>query len=77
MEGRVVGTDTWIKYDNSQDASRKLNVSRGNVSKCCNGERNRVEKYEFRFAEANEPEVLDGEVWADVPSVDVLSKKLM
>ena len=73
VEGRVVGTDTWIKYNNSYDVSRKLNIHPSNVRTCCNGKCKRVEKYEFRFAEANEPDVLDGEVWTKYKNVNVSS----
>ena len=64
--GRKQGTDEWTRYDSFQSAAKELGLRRGNVSKCCNKKVNHTGGYEFEFAGANEPDLLEGEEWRQV-----------
>ena len=65
--GRLVGTtDEWTPYASTADAARTLGVHVGSVSNCCNGKKQRVGAFTFKYDAPTEPDVLDGEVWRDV-----------
>jgi hypothetical protein len=66
VEGRVLGAEEWVPYASSMEAARSLGLNQGHISACCSGKVKRVGGYEFRWGEANEVAVLDGEVWKDV-----------
>lgn len=71
IRGRRVGTDEWTLYSGgNREASRALNMSSGNISRVCNGKLPSIRGYQFEFADPTEPDVLEGEVWADVLSED-------
>lgn len=71
IRGRRVGTDEWTLYSGgNREASRALNMSSGNISQVCNGKLHSIRGYQFEFANPTEPDVLEGEVWADVLSED-------
>ena len=55
-----------MPYASSNEAARKLEVNPGNIFACCNGRIKQTGGYEFRWGEANEVDVLEGEVWRDV-----------
>ena len=63
IEGCVIGSETWIWYESLSDASRKLQLSSGSISKCLNDKLSRCGNYEFRYATPNEPDLLPGEEW--------------
>ena len=66
VEGRELGTEAWVPYASIMEAARKLGVNHGPISACCNGKRKKTGNYEFRYGEANEVAVLEGEIWRDV-----------
>jgi hypothetical protein len=69
VEGRELGAEEWVPYASSSEAARSLGLDQGNICACCNGKRNQTGGYEFRWGEANEVAVLEGEVWMDVVSM--------
>ena len=66
VEGRELGTEAWVPYASSAEAARKLGLKSGSISACCNGKIKKTGNYEFRYGEANEVAVLEGEEWMDV-----------
>ena len=66
VEGRELGTEAWVPYASGAEAARELGLKQGNISDCCNGKIKKTSNYEFRFGEANEVAVLEGEEWRDV-----------
>jgi len=66
VEARVFGEEAWVWYASSMEAARSLGLNQGHISACCRGKQKRVGGYEFRWGEANEAAVLEGEVWMDV-----------
>jgi len=66
VEGRTLGTEAWVPYDSCREAARSLGLDPGSISACCSGKRKRTGGHEFRYGEANEVAVLEGEVWMDV-----------
>ena len=66
VEGRELGTEAWVPYASIMEAARKLGVNHGPISACCNGKRKKTGNYEFRYGEANEVAVLEGEIWKKV-----------
>ena len=66
VEGRELGTEAWVPYASSNEAARKLGLYQGHISACCNGKRKKTGNYEFRYGQANEVAVLEGEEWMDV-----------
>ena len=69
VEGRELGAEEWVPYASSHEAARSLGLRSGNISACCRGEQKKTGGYEFRWAEANEQAVLEGEVWMDVVTI--------
>ena len=70
VDGRRRGTEAWTRYTSSHDAAKKLELNRGSISGCCRGVIKQTGGYQFRFGEANEPAVLEGEEWMDVVVVE-------
>jgi hypothetical protein len=66
VEGRVLGAEEWVPYVSSHEAARGLGLKSGGISACCRGVQKQTGGYEFRWGEANEVEVLEGEIWMDV-----------
>ena len=66
VEGRVLGAKAWVPYASSMEAARSLGLKQGAISGCCRGVCKQTGGYEFRYGEANEVAVLEGEVWIDV-----------
>ena len=66
VEGRELGTEAWVPYASSHEAARKLGLYQGSISACCNGRIKKTGNYEFRYGQANEVAVLEGEEWMDV-----------
>ena len=66
VEGRVLGGEAWVPYASSMEAARSLRLAQGHISACCRAERKQTGGYEFRYGEANEVALLEGEVWMDV-----------
>ena len=66
VEGRVLGAEAWVPYASSMEAARSLGLYNAVISACCRGVRKQTGGYEFRYGEANEVAVLEGEVWIDV-----------
>ena len=66
VEGRKLGAECWVPYASSHEAARELGLHRGAIRACCNGKQKKTGGYEFRYGEANEVAVLEGEVWMDV-----------
>ena len=66
VEGRELETEAWVRYASSMEAARKLKLDQGAISLCCNGKVKKTGNYEFRYGEANEVAVLEGEIWKDV-----------
>ena len=66
VEGKKIGESIWIKYVSVSDAVRKLDLHPGPIVACCRKDRKKSGGYEFRYAEQNEPELLEGEIWKDV-----------
>ena len=66
VEGRVLGTEAWVPYASSSEAARSLGLDPGGISGCCRGVCKQTGGYEFRYGEANEVAVLEGEKWVDV-----------
>jgi hypothetical protein len=48
------------------EAALILELNPGHISGCCHGGQKQTGGYEFRYGEANEAAVLEGEVWMDV-----------
>ena len=65
VEGRELGTEAWVPYASSAEAARKLGLNPGHISACCNGKQKKTGNYEFRYGQANEVAVLEGEEWRD------------
>lgn len=65
--GRKLGEEEWTTYSSACDAARALNVSQGNVSACCAGRYTNTGGFEFKFAPASEPPLLEDEEWRLVP----------
>lgn len=60
--------DTWVRYESSQDASRKLKLYSASVAACARGEVNRTGDYKFVYATPTEPEFsATDEVWKIIP----------
>ena len=66
VEGKKIGESIWIKYVSASDAARKLDSNSGSIVACCRKNQKKSGGYEFRYAEQNEPELLEGEIWKDV-----------
>ena len=66
VEGREVGAEEWVPYASSHEAARSLGLHQGPINACCHGRQKQTGGYEFRYGEANEVAVLEGEVWMDV-----------
>ena len=66
VEGRVLGAEEWVPYASSNEAARELGLHKGAISACCSGRYKQTGGYEFRYGEANEVAVLEGEVWMGV-----------
>ena len=66
VEARTLGTEEWVPYTSSNEAARSLGLHPGHISGCCNGKRKQTGGYEFRYREANEVAIMEGEVWKDV-----------
>ena len=66
VEGRVLGAEAWVSYASSAEAARSLGLKSGHINACCSGQRKQTGGHEFRWGEANEAAVLEGEVWMDV-----------
>ena len=67
VEGRKLGAECWVPYASSHEAARSLGLNQGSISACCSGRYKQTrDGYEFRYGEANEVAVLEGEVWMDV-----------
>jgi hypothetical protein len=66
VEGRVLGAEEWVPYASSNEAARELGLDPGSISACCRGKQKKTGGYEFRYGEANEVAVLEGEVWMNV-----------
>ena len=66
VEGRVLGAEEWVPYASTAEAARSLGLDPGNISACCGGRIKKTGGYEFRWGEANEAAVLEGEVWMDI-----------
>lgn len=66
ISGRKIGTNEWIQYAHSHEASDKLGIQQANISACALGKISHAGGYQFKYAESNEPEVLEGEIWKDV-----------
>ena len=73
VEGRELGTEAWVPYASSAEAARKLGLRPGNINHCCNGKIKKTGNYEFRYGEANEVAVLEGEEWKPYESAWVSS----
>ena len=61
-----MGTDDWTTYESVRDAGRRLLISNGKISQCCNENIKTTNGYEFEFAGPAETDTLEGEVWMDV-----------
>ena len=66
VEGRKLGADAWVPYASSSEAARSLELKPGHISACCSGKQKKTGGYEFRYGEANEVALLEGEMWMDV-----------
>ena len=66
VEGRKLGAEAWVPYASSHEAARSLGLRSGHISACCRGRIKQTGGYEFRYGEANEVAVQEGEVWKDV-----------
>jgi hypothetical protein len=66
VEARVLGAEEWVPYASSHEAARSLGLHSGHIGACCSGKRKQTGGYEFRYGEANEAVVLEGEIWVDV-----------
>ena len=65
VEGRKLGAEEWVPYASVNEAARVLGLNQGHISKSCR-KGGQTGGYEFRYGEANEVAVLEGEVWMDV-----------
>ena len=74
VEGRELGTEAWVPYASSREAARKLELNHGNITSCCNGRYKKTGNYEFRYGEANEVAVLEGEEWKKVDMTNLHNK---
>ena len=66
VEGRELGAEAWVPYASIHEAARSLGLRSGGIHGCCTGKQKQAGGYEFRYGEANEVAVLEGEVWMDV-----------
>ena len=66
VEGRELGAEAWMPYASIMEAARELGLKSGSISACCNGKQKKTGSYEFRYGQANEVAVLEGEIWRDV-----------
>jgi hypothetical protein len=73
VEGRELGAEEWVSYASSAEAARELGLHPGNISACCRGRCKQTGGYEFRWGEANEVAVLEGETWKPYESAWVSS----
>ena len=66
VEGREIGAEEWVWYASIHEAVRSMGLNPGSINACCSGKQKQTGGYEFRWGEANEVAVLEGEVWMDV-----------
>jgi len=66
VEARVLGAEEWVPYVSGEEAARELGLNGGNIRLCCSGRIKQTGGYEFRWGEAKEVAVLEGEVWMDI-----------
>ena len=66
VEGRELRAEAWVPYASIMEAARLLELNPGSIRACCSGGRKKTGGYEFRWGQANEAAVLEGEVWKDV-----------
>ena len=66
VEGRELGTEAWVPYASINEAARELGLHQAAIGACCNGKYKKTGNYEFRYGEANEVAVLEGEIWKKV-----------
>lgn len=46
---KVKCIETGIVYESTREAGRQLNISNGNISKCCNGKRKSIGGYTWKY----------------------------
>jgi hypothetical protein len=73
VEGRELGAEVWVPYASSSEAARSLGLNPGDINACCRGRQKKTGGYEFRWGEANEVAVLEGETWKPYESAWVSS----
>jgi len=66
MEGRKLEAEEWVPYASCMEAARELGLNVGHISECCRGRIKQTGGYEFRWGEAKEVAVLEGEMWMDI-----------
>ena len=65
--GRLLGAADWVKYDSQSHAAKQLGLHDAAIGKNCKGIISQTGGYEFQYdAQAAAPDVLEGEVWADI-----------
>ena len=66
VRARKRNTEEWTTYASINDAARRLDLSLASISSVLKKRRTHAGDYEFEYAEPNEPECLEGEVWRDI-----------
>ena len=67
VEGRPWGGGEWTRYDSGAEAARAVpGTSSAGISDCCRGKQTHCGGWEWRWTEADEPALLDGEEWRDI-----------
>ena len=66
VRARKRNTEEWTTYASINDAARRLDLSLASISSVLKKRRTHAGDYEFEYAEPNEPDCLEGEVWRDI-----------
>ena len=66
VRARKRNTEEWTTYASINDAARRLDLDAGNIHAVLKKRCTHTGNYEFEYAEPNEPECLEGEVWRDI-----------
>ena len=68
--------ESWIKYSSMREAAGLLGTNTGRISRCARGLAKRAGSHEFRFAETDQPDRLQGEEWRPVDLNGLLQDKI-
>lgn len=68
--------ESWIKYSSMREAAGLVGTNTGRISRCARGLAKHAGSHEFRFAETDQPDRLQGEEWRPVDLNGLLQDKI-